>query len=192
MVSSSSKSANRPFLFASSVSVAASPLGPLGKSLGRSESQGGMGKGRGIRSGVGDGLARGRPVIDCGLRAQEGGSLGYPRVCWAAAPGWSRMVPHARWLGLQWGAPKPGHKEGSAKELLGKLSLMFGEGCWSVFMAWPFLNYKCVCGVGEGRGGSPFPSSSSSIFLFCFLLSLFYRPPPPHNVPYFKQNPKPL
>lgn len=31
-----------------------------------------MGKGRGIRSGVGDGLARGRPVIDCGLRAQEG------------------------------------------------------------------------------------------------------------------------
>lgn len=52
------KSANRPFLFAPRFSASASALEPLGKPLGRRESEGRKEKGRRIHLGVG-GLAPG-------------------------------------------------------------------------------------------------------------------------------------
>ena len=55
------------------------------------------------------------PVIDCG-RARE---PGVPKSLLGFAPGWSCMPVTE----LQWGAPKPRRNRGSAKELLGKLSL---------------------------------------------------------------------
>lgn len=154
MVSSCSKSANRPFLFASSVSVPASRLGPLGKSLVRSESQGGMGQGRGIRSGVGDGLARGRPVIDFGLWAQEGAWGTQEFAGLRPAPGWSRPV-----AGAPVGCTQAGAKGRLCQGTFGEAQAHVWGGVLACVQGMAFSKLQVlVCG-GRGEGEREFPFS---------------------------------
>ena len=92
-------------------------------------------------------------------RAPEG-SLKYPRVSRAAASGWSCLP--GGW-GTKWA--QSGH--GCTKAPLGTLGkLLFGEGCWTVLRAWPFLSCECVC-----------------VFMCLWGLPLFLPASPPLHLP---------